>query len=29
VPCFYLIADDMKQWSSAKLREYFPGTEQP
>jgi hypothetical protein len=27
VPCFYLVADDMKQWSSASFRRYFPGTE--
>jgi multidrug efflux pump subunit AcrB len=27
VPCFYLIADDMKRWSSARLRHYFPRSE--
>ena len=27
VPCFYLIADDMKRWSSRKFREYFPATQ--
>jgi multidrug efflux pump subunit AcrB len=29
VPCFYLIADDMKLWSSAKFQEFFPKTEEP
>jgi len=24
VPCFYLVADDMKLWSSRKFHEYFP-----
>ncbi|MEN8107282.1 MAG: efflux RND transporter permease subunit [Pseudomonadota bacterium] len=27
IPCFYLIADDMKDWSCIKYREYFPKTE--
>jgi multidrug efflux pump subunit AcrB len=27
VPCFYVIADDMKRWSSARVRHYFPGSE--
>ena len=27
VPCFFLIADDMKRWSSARLRHYFPRSE--
>ena len=29
VPCFFLIADDMKRWSSARFHEYFPKTEEP
>jgi multidrug efflux pump subunit AcrB len=26
VPCFYLVADDMKLWSSRKFHEYFPAS---
>jgi len=28
IPCMYLIADDLRQWSAARVRAMFPAAEE-